>query len=208
MSFQGAIWPVNDKVGPRACFAQMSMFPRTTTISHDFSHAVTTPWNASHYHPTPSPIAWQMLPSFLGPKVIAPSSLPPQHLCEHLSQKAGIFFFFFLPLDPSISLHVEFLGIWSASCSSFDFSFWHSAGHMVNTMDNWKETKTHIRWPHICLWAGRLSEEKQLEGKTLKYYEIRWGLIYSSHNSPEVNSRICGVALLSSTYILISRQLF
>lgn len=95
MSFQGAIWPVNDKVGPRACFAQMSMFPRTTTISHDFSHAVTTPWNASHYHPTPSPIAWQMLPSFLGPKVIAPSSLPPQHLCEHLSQKAGIFFFFF-----------------------------------------------------------------------------------------------------------------
>lgn len=95
MSFQGAIRPVNDKVGPRACFAQMSMFARTTTISHDSSHAVTTPWNASHYHPTPSPIAWQMLPSFLGPEVIAPSSLPPQHLCERLSQKAGIFFFFF-----------------------------------------------------------------------------------------------------------------
>lgn len=92
MSFQGAIQPVDDKVGPRACFAQMSMFARTTTISHDSSHAVTTPWNASHYHPTPSPIAWQMLPSFLGPEVIAPSSLPPQHLCERLSQKAGIFF--------------------------------------------------------------------------------------------------------------------
>ena len=140
MSLQGVIRPVNGKVGPRARFAQMSMFPCITPISHDFSRAVTAPWNASHHHPTPSPIAWQMLPSFLGPELIAPSSLPPQHLCEHLSQKAGVF----LPLDPSISLHVELLGIWSASCSSFDFSFWHSAGHVVNTMDKRKKTKSHI----------------------------------------------------------------
>ena len=91
MSLQGVIRPVNGKVGPRAPFAQMSMFPCITPISHDFSRAVTTPWNASHHHPTPSPIAWQMLPSFLGPELIAPSSLPPQHLCEHLSQKAGVF---------------------------------------------------------------------------------------------------------------------
>lgn len=57
----------------------------------------------------------------------------------------------YLLLHSSISLHLELLGMWSASRPSWDFISWHSAGHVIGTMDKSKKEETHNPWSH--LWA-------------------------------------------------------
>lgn len=79
------------------------------------------------------------LPCLLGLEVIASFSASTTLIRAFITENWS-----YLLLHSSILLCLELLGMWSASRPSWDFSSWHSAGHMIGTMDKWKEEETRI----------------------------------------------------------------
>lgn len=181
VSTQGTIWQASGKVGPRLRFAEMP---------HVFHHLATSQLLACCHLsleclpstiPRP-PLRPGKLPYLLGLEVVASFSASTTLIRAFITEGWN-----YLLLYSSISLHLELLGMWSASHPSWDFGSWHSAGHMIGTMDKWKKEETRIPWSH--LWAlGWISQVRISFWNKRPWSSVRWdGILFLSDRTIQTN---------------------